>query len=517
MSLLITKNTNNIISPSVTSQMRSFGLPIRAVTEAEGSNPSPNPISINLNSTSVNLEVGETKQLTATVSPDGASQSITWSVVSDSGVASVSSSGLVTAKTVGTATIRATSTVKSSVYKDCTVVVINPDPEPKSGSWSGNTLTIADDVNTSANNTPYNNYYKYSTVQLLYTPIEIGKSGTIKSISFKVANASSFATSEVKVYLGHKSDKFSSTSDFVSSSNLTLVYSGSPTLGLTSGWEKLVFNQGEFSYNGTDNLVVVITKKATSYNKSLTYYYYSGGGYTLYRRNDSVTSYADVANTSNDYTTSIERPTIKMEMKPVPTYNIEFSSAGYATFFDSQSAFSLPSGLTAQVVSGVGNGKISYQNLTGSVVPKNVPVMLKSNTQQAGTYTLTASESAATYNGTNLLHGSDNATTTTGNGYHYKLSYGKTGTDWNDVFGWYWGAQNGAAFPIDGHKAWLVVPNSGSTRAEGFTIDGDATEIISIEADDATHDIYYDMQGRRINAPARSGIYIKNGKKVVLK
>lgn len=203
----------------------------------------------------------------------------------------------------------------------------------------------------------------------------------------------------------------------------------------------------------------------------------------------------------------------------VKNRNLEvvMSSAGYATFFDSQSAFSLPNGLTAQVVSGVGNGKISYQNLTGSVVPKNVPVMLKSNTQQAGTFTLTASESNATYSGTNLLHGSDVATTTTGNGSHYKLSYGQTGTTWDGVFGWYWGAKDGAPFQIDGHKAWLVVPNSGSTRAEGFTIDGDATEIISIEADDATHDIYYDMQGRRINAPARSGIYIKNGKKVVLK
>lgn len=203
----------------------------------------------------------------------------------------------------------------------------------------------------------------------------------------------------------------------------------------------------------------------------------------------------------------------------VKNRNLEvvMSPAGYATFFDSQSAFSLPSGLTAQVVSGVGNGKISYQNLTGSVVPKNVPVMLKSNTQQAGTYTLTASESNATYSGTNLLHGSDVATTTTGNGSHYKLSYGQSGTAWDGVFGWYWGAQNGTAFPIDGHKAWLVVPNSGGTRAEGFTIDGDATEIVNVEADDVTNDIYYDMQGRRINAPARSGIYIKNGKKVVLK
>ena len=84
------------------------------------------------------------------------------------------------------------------------------------------------------------------------------------------------------------------------------------------------------------------------------------------------------------------------------------------------------------------------------------------------------------------------------------------------MFGWYWGAQDGAPFQIDGHKAWLVVP-SGSTRAAGFTIDGDATEIIDIESGNEAHDIYYDMQGRRIGTSTRSGIYIKNGKKVIIK
>lgn len=196
--------------------------------------------------------------------------------------------------------------------------------------------------------------------------------------------------------------------------------------------------------------------------------------------------------------------------------DVVMSATGYATFYDSQSAFSLPNGLSAQVVSGVSNSKITYQKLTSNVVPKNVPVMLTNDEQQAGTYTLTASESTATYSGTNLLHGSDEATTTTGDGYHYKLSYGKTETTWSDVFGWYWGAQDGAPFQIDGHKAWLVVPN-GSTRAAGFTIDGDATEIIGIESDNEAHDIYYDMQGRRIGTPTRTGLYIKNGKKVIIK
>ena len=162
---------------------------------------------------------------------------------------------------------------------------------------------------------PYGNYYKYSTNQMLYTPSEIGKRGKISSLAFKVANASSFATSEVKVYLGHKSSKFSSTSDYVRSSNLTLVYSGSPTLGQTAGWETLTFNQGSFTYNGTDNLVVVITRKSSNYSSTLKYYFFTGDGYALYRWNDDNTSYGDVTNTSNAYSTTTNRPSIRIGME----------------------------------------------------------------------------------------------------------------------------------------------------------------------------------------------------------
>ena len=181
---------------------------------------------------------------------------------------------------------------------------------------SSSTISIQNDSNSDiSNGAPYFNYYKYSTLQTLYTPSEIGKSGDITSISFKVANAAPFATSEVKVYLGHKSSKFSGKSDFVKNSNLTLVYSGNPTLGSSTGWEKLTFNKGSFTYNGTDNLVVVITKKCNNYNSSLKYYYFTGDGYTLYRRSDSTESFGDVSNTSNEYSTTTSRPSIRITIE----------------------------------------------------------------------------------------------------------------------------------------------------------------------------------------------------------
>lgn len=207
--------------------------------------------------------------------------------------------------------------------------------------------------------------------------------------------------------------------------------------------------------------------------------------------------------------------------------NIILSSSGYATFYSSESAHKLPSGLSAKVVKAASNGKLTYETIividgsNTNIVPKGVPVMIESSTKQAGTYTLTATESTATYTGTNLLRGSDEATTTTGDGYHYKLSYGATGSQWDNIFGWYWGAQNGAPFQIEGHKAWLVVPKNGS-RAAGFTIDGESLGIETIDHLPLTTDYYYDLQGRCITdmqsvTPKKKGVYIRNGQKVVVK
>ena len=180
------------------------------------------------------------------------------------------------------------------------------------GTWSGNTLTIGGDATNSDNDVPYFNCFKYSTNQFLYTPQEIGKSGIISSIAFKVANSRPHVTSEVKIYLGHKSDLFSDENDYVTSNHLTLVYSGSPTLGQTTGWETMIFNQEMFAYNGTDNLVVVVTHRSNQFTSALTYSCYPGDGYTLCRWDFDSPSYGDVTNTNNAYSLSTNRPSVQL-------------------------------------------------------------------------------------------------------------------------------------------------------------------------------------------------------------
>ena len=86
-----------------------------------------NPIhvaGVTLNKTSLALTIGETEMLTATVSPaNAADKSVTWSSGNTS-VATVSSSGLVTAKAVGTTTITVT-TADGGKKATCSVTV-NP-------------------------------------------------------------------------------------------------------------------------------------------------------------------------------------------------------------------------------------------------------------------------------------------------------------------------------------------------------------------------------------------------------
>ena len=87
--------------------------------------PDKTPTSISLSPSSISLEVGKTsQQITVTATPSTASNDVTWST-SDSKVATVSSSGVVTAVSKGTATITATSVYSSSV-KATLSVTVNP-------------------------------------------------------------------------------------------------------------------------------------------------------------------------------------------------------------------------------------------------------------------------------------------------------------------------------------------------------------------------------------------------------
>jgi uncharacterized protein YjdB len=109
---------------------KSAGNTIITVTTVDGSHTATCNVTVHSDITNVtldkntlNLTVNSTDKLTATVLPsDAKNKNITW-ISSDEDIATVSTSGLVTAKSVGTAYITAYATVDSSQYDTCEVNV----------------------------------------------------------------------------------------------------------------------------------------------------------------------------------------------------------------------------------------------------------------------------------------------------------------------------------------------------------------------------------------------------------
>lgn len=178
----------------------------------------------------------------------------------------------------------------------------------------------ADDViigtgNVATNSAPYNNSKSYSTTSMLYKASEIGKAGRITSIAFNVANSYSINTTNVTIYFAMVTKSWlNSAQDFISQKNLVQVYSGSPTIGSQSGWEKLELNT-VYEYDGTSNLVIIVSNSSSS-NSSLKYQCtFFDDDYCLVRGGWD-TSYADIYDTSRYFSSSSHRPNIKIGMEP---------------------------------------------------------------------------------------------------------------------------------------------------------------------------------------------------------
>lgn len=173
-------------------------------------------------------------------------------------------------------------------------------------------LTIG--TGTGSNNAVFfNNYYKNAWTQSIYTADEIGYSGDITSIQLHCAavNSSAYADEDMTIYMAHTSMSVAgSTSDWILEADLVEVYSASPFEHPTdTGWFSLDL-QNAFSYNGTDNLAVVIGRHNSSYASGQKYSYSSvTSGTVLYRRNDSDASYGDYPGT-NTGTKGSERANI---------------------------------------------------------------------------------------------------------------------------------------------------------------------------------------------------------------
>lgn len=222
--------------------------------------------------------------------------------------------------------------------------------------------------------------------------------------------------------------------------------------------------------------------------------------------------------------------------------SVNANTAGYATAYTTF-PYVMPTGADGYIVTETEEGatiKAKNKYPAGAEVPANAPLLIKN--AEAGVtlnpVVLGKTVEAYPYADENLLHGTrlesdgvttdvDGTGTKTGDYYYYKLSYKlEAGNPVADSYGFYRGKADGSAFAMQNTlTAYLALPRSSglvnNLRISIDNEDGPATSIHAnrIPAENMPQSVYT-LSGVRVNAAGNQlpkGIYIVNGKKVVIK
>ena len=200
------------------------------------------------------------------------------------------------------------------------------------------------------------------------------------------------------------------------------------------------------------------------------------------------------------------------------TDKFTITPARYGTYY-TEDAFVMPEGVTGYTITDK-NGESLTLNAdypANEVVPAKTALLLKATetpaTNKEFTYTIVNSDKVAPEG--NLLHGSVEATKTQVEGAtaYYKLAQGEEG------LGFYWANANGTAFTNGANKAYLAIKGNMS-QMRGFSFESMTTGINNVVANtnNSKNAVIYDLNGRRVNSlNAAKGVYIVNGKKVIVK
>lgn len=183
------------------------------------------------------------------------------------------------------------------------------------------------------------------------------------------------------------------------------------------------------------------------------------------------------------------------------------SAAGYATIASEGmlNLANIEGGLVGQIGTMTGN-TVNFTNVND--VPANTGVLLKG---AAGEYKIGFVNSSSTVVSNNVLVGvtadTQIAATTEGK-TNFVLMNGNSGVGFYKV--------SDAGFTVGANTAYLSTAISGNAKSFIAVEGGETTGISTIDNGQLTMENVYDLQGRKVMNPTK-GLYIVNGKKVVLK
>lgn len=190
-------------------------------------------------------------------------------------------------------------------------------------------------------------------------------------------------------------------------------------------------------------------------------------------------------------------------------HTLDISEIGYATLFLGFNA-EIPANVEAYIATSTENDRVQLTQVEG-VLPAETGVIVKAT---AGSYDFFRSEEETTDVTGNLFKGSAESTVISkeANKSYYILANGNNGIGfYKPVNG-----DDTTQFTNGANKAYLEVEGADrSASFYGFNFDG-TTAIEGVEVENVEK-VIYDLTGRRVKEIAAPGIYIVNGKKVLVK
>lgn len=201
---------------------------------------------------------------------------------------------------------------------------------------------------------------------------------------------------------------------------------------------------------------------------------------------------------------------------------LSVSKYGYTTYTSQEYSYSMPEGCQGFVVTKENDGiKLTEKYKPGDAVPAKTPLLIKA---AQGTYPIyqTVRKAVAPTEGENLLRGDFDAEGNITYGknkdnyyYYYKLT-----TRDKANFGFYFGAEKGGPFKMSNtSRAYLVLPREQSSSVKSLVLDDAILETaVSLPTESKPTDGHtYDLSGRLCQGKLVPGIYIQNGRKIVVR
>ena len=182
-----------------------------------------------------------------------------------------------------------------------------------------------------------------------------------------------------------------------------------------------------------------------------------------------------------------------------PVLNV--SSVGWATLYLGYNVV-IPAGVTCYVASEINGESVKLEEVTG-VLPANTAVIVNA---AEGEYTFEVTDATATIE--SKMEG------TTKNEYIAEEAYVLGRVD--GKVGLYKAEMMGGVFLNNANKAYLPA-TAVQSNAKALKFNFDTTGVEGVKVETAGKKVIYDLSGRRVNEMTQPGIYIVNGKKVMVK